>query len=262
MTLDEGFLYGQSESLVIGVLVALLFIATEIGFRRGRAVRSRLEESAKSHHSTLQTGLMGLLALLLAFTFSMSVTRFDRRKQLLVDESNAIGTTWLRARMLPEPYRSTVGGLVRGYTDLRLDYYLSVGNDRRLDAEAVKSQELQNQLWSQAVGVADKDPRSISIGLFVSSLNDTINVGAKRDAARANHVPQPVLFFLFLVTILTMGLVGFGCGLGAHRNFSATATMCLLIGLVILVIVDLDRPRRGFIEISQQPMIELRQSLR
>ncbi len=262
MALEEGLLYGQSEFLVIALLMALLFTTTEIGFRRGRNVRSGLEETAKSYHSTLQTGVMGLLALLLAFTFSMSVTRYETRKELLVDESNAIGTTWLRSRMLPEPYRSTVGGLVREYTDLRLDYYLAAANDRKLSAEAVKAQELRNQLWSQAVGVADKDPRSIPIGLFVSSLNDMIDVGARRDAARENHVPQPVLFFLFLVTILTMGLVGFGCGLGGHRNFSATAMICLFLGLVILVIIDLDRPRRGFIEISQKPMVELRRSLR
>jgi hypothetical protein len=112
------------------------------------------------------------------------------------------------------------------------------------------------------VGAADKDPRSIPIGLFVGSVSDLIEVAAKRDAARENHVPEPVLVFLFLVCILTMALLGYGCGLGGNRNFSATATIGLFIGLVILVILDLDRPQRGFIEISQKPMIELRQSLR
>jgi len=262
MALEAGFLYRQNEFVVIAVLVALLFIATEIGYRRGRTARSRLEEAARSHHSTLQTGVMGLLALLLAFTFSMSSTRYETRKQLLVEESNGIGIAWLRSLMLPEPYRSTVGGLIRGYTGLRLDSYQSVASDRSVDAALVKSRELQNQLWSQAVGVAEKDPRSIPIGLFVGSLNDLIDVAAKRDAARENHVPEAVLSFLFFVSILTMGLVGFGCGLGGHRNFSATAMICLFVGLVILVIIDLDRPRRGFIEISQQPMMELRQSLR
>jgi hypothetical protein len=262
MAVDAGFLYRQNEFVLIATLVALLFIATEIGYRRGRSTRARLEEAAKSHHSTLQTGVMGLLALLLAFTFSMSSTRYETRKLLLVDEANAIGTAWLRSGMLPEPYRSSVTGLLRDYTGFRLDYYQSVASDRSVDAALVKSRELQNQLWSQAVGVAEKDPRSIPIGLFISSLNDLIDVAARRDAARENHVPEPVLLFLFLVSILTMGLVGFGCGLGGHRNFSATAMICLFVGLVILVIIDLDRPRRGFIEISQQPMMELRQSLR
>lgn len=262
MALDAGFLYRQNEFVVIAVLVALLFSATEIGFRRGRSARARLEEAARSHHSTLQTGVMGLLALLLAFTFSMSSTRYETRKLLLVDEANAIGTAWLRSRMLPEPDRSTVGGLIRDYTGLRLDSYLSLASERSVNVALVKARELQNQLWSQAVGAANKDARSIPIGLFVGSLNDLIDVAARRDAARGNHVPQPVLLFLFLVSILTMGLVGFGCGLGAHRNFSATAMICLFVGLVILVIIDLDRPRRGFIEISQQPMMELRQSLR
>jgi hypothetical protein len=147
-------LYRQNEFAVIAVLVALLFIATEIGFRRGCDATARLEEAAKSHHSTLQTGVMGLLALLLAFTFSMSSTRYETRKLLLVDESNAIGTAWLRSRMLREPDRSSVGGLIRDYTGLRLDYYQSVADDRKVDALLVKSRELQNQLWSRAVGVA------------------------------------------------------------------------------------------------------------
>ena len=99
-------------------------------------------------------------------------------------------------------------------------------------------------------------------GLFISSLNDVIEVAAKRGAARENHVPQPVLTFLFLVTILTMGLLGYGCGLGNHRNIAATSTVCLLVSLVILTIMDLDRPRRGLITISQEPMLELRDSLR
>jgi hypothetical protein len=255
-------LYRQNEIAVITLLVALLFIATEIGFKRGLAARAHLEEAARSHHSTLQTGVMGLLALLLAFTFSMSSTRYDTRKLLLVDEVNAIGTAWLRSRMLPEPDRSTIGGLIRDYAGFRLEYYRSVAGNRSTDAALVKSQELRNQFWSRAAGMAQKDPRSIPIGLFVSSLNDLINVAARRDAARENHVPEPVLFFLFLVCILTMGLLGYGCGLGGHRSFSATAAIGLFIGLVILVILDLDRPRRGFIEISQTPMIELRQSLR
>ncbi len=149
--------------------------------------------------------------------------------------------------MLREPDRSSVGGLIRDYTGLRLDY-LSVGykrSERWMRCWSV-ARSAQNQLWSRAVGVADQDPRSIPIGLFVSSLNDLIEVAAKRDAARANHVPEPVLLFLFLVSILTMGLVGFGCGLGGHRNFSATAMICLFVGLVILVIIDLDQPPPGF----------------
>ena len=205
---------------------------------------------------------MGLLALLLAFTFSMSVTRYETRKQLLVDEANAIGTTYLRSQMLPEPYRSDVAKLTGDYVASRLRDYGTVLNEQEFETEELNGRRLQNQLWSQAIAAAAKDPQPVPTGLFISSLNDVIEVAAKRAAARENHVPQPVLTFLFLVTILTMGLLGYGCGLGNHRNIAATSTVCLLVSLVILTIMDLDRPRRGLITISQKPMLELRDSLR
>ena len=133
--LAEDFLYRQNEFLIVGLLLALLLIATEIGFRRGRSVRSAIEESARSHYWTLQAGVMGLLALLLAFTFSMSVTRYETRKLLLVDEVNAIGTTYLRSQMLPEPYRSEVAKLVGDYVANRLRDYGAVLDEQEIEAE-------------------------------------------------------------------------------------------------------------------------------
>jgi len=260
--LAEEFLYRQNEFLIVGALLALLLIATEVGFRGGRSVRSAIEESAKSHYWTLQAGVMGLLALLLAFTFSMSVTRYESRRQLLVDEANAIGTTYLRSQMLPEPYQSEVAKLIGDYVANRLRDYGTALDEDEVEVANLNCHRLQNQLWSQAIAATAKDPQPVPTGLFISSLNDVINVAAKRAAARENHVPQPVLTFLFLVTILTMGLLGYGCGLGNYRNIAATATVCLLISLVILTIMDLDRPRRGLITISQKPMLELRDSMR
>ena len=96
----------------------------------------------------------------------------------------------------------------------------------------------------------------------MSALNDVIDVAAKRDAARDNHVPQSVLILLFLMAMLTMGLLGFGCGLAAQRDLLSTTAVCLLLSLVILIILDLDRPRRGFITISQKSLIQLRTSMR
>jgi hypothetical protein len=258
-----GFLYRQSEVLLVAVLLAVLLIATEIGFRRGRTVGKQMEAPATAHHSTLQTGAMGLLALLLAFAFSMSVTRYENRKQLLVDESNAIGTAWLRSRMLAQPFQGAIAKLIRDYTTARLDdYQVAQLHDETLEAANRRLRRLQDELWTQTVGVAGKDPRPVPTGLFIEALNNIFDTAGKRDAARENHVPQPVLYFLFMVTILTMALLGFGCGLGGHRNLSATVTVCVLVSLVILVIIDLDRPRRGSIEISQEPMVQLLDGMR
>jgi hypothetical protein len=220
-------------------------------------MRSHIEDPVTSHYWSLQAGVMGLLALLLAFTFSMSVTRYETRRQLLVAEANAIGTAYVRSRMLPEPYRSAVAKLTDEYVACRLSDYSTALDERETAATNLACLKPQNQLWSQATAAAAQDPSPVPTGLFVTSLNDVFDAGAQRDAARENHVPQPVLAFLFLVTLLTMGLLGFGCGLGNRRNLASTATVCLLVSLVVLVIMDLDRPRRGLITISQAPMLDL-----
>ncbi|MGO9603176.1 MAG: hypothetical protein ACLQAT_07195 [Candidatus Binataceae bacterium] len=261
----EEFLFRQNEFLIVSMLLLLLIGGTEIGFRRGRAVQTEIKESAKSDYWTLQTGVMGLLALLLAFTFSMAVSRYETRRQLLIDETNAIGSAYSLSRMLAEPYRSEVANLMDNYLACRLGYYstaLGVMGEEEVVAGSLPCIRLQKQLWSQAEGAVAKDPAPVPTGMFVSSLVDLCDVAGKRDAARLNHVPQPVLIFLLLVTILTVTLVGYGCGHRNQRHLAATTSVCLLISLVILVIMDLDQPRRGLITISQSPMLELRSTLR
>ncbi len=261
MAVDE-FLYQRSELLVITVLFGLLLVATEVGFRRGRAVRASLEDPAKSELSTLQGAMIGLLALLLAFSFAMAESRFDTRRQLVTAEANAIGTTYLRSKALAESYQVKVGKLLQDYVANRLEYYAAGMEQKNLDEVDNHTDQLQAQLWSQAMDAVNKDPHSIQAGLFFSSLNEVIDLRTKRDIARQNHVPESVLLLLFFVAILAMGIVGSGCGIGDWRNLSVTVTMSLIITLVILVTMDLDRPRRGFVRVSDQSMVNLQNSIK
>lgn len=255
-------LYQRSEILVVTMLFGLLLVATEIGFRRGRVIRGRLEDPAKSELTTLQGAMVGLLALLLAFSFAMAESRFETRRQLVLEEANAIGTTYLRSQTLAQSYRTKVATLLREYVADRLEYYAAGIDLKRLDEVNRQTNQLQTELWSQAMDAINTDPHSIPAGLFISSLNEVIDLHMKRDIARQNHVPEAVLHLLFLVAILAMGIVGFGCGIGDWRSLSVTVTMSLIITLVILVIMDLDRPRRGFIKVSQQSMVALQDSIK
>jgi hypothetical protein len=261
MGVDE-FLYQQSEILVVLLLFGLLLIATEVGFRRGRVIRGGLEDPARSELTTLQGAMVGLLALLLAFSFAMAESRFETRRQLVLEEANAIGTTYLRSQALAEPYRTKVAALLRDYVANRLKYYDAGIDPEKLDEVNQQTNQFQTEIWSQAMDAINKDPHSIPAGLFISSLNEVIDLHLKRDIARRNHVPEAVLLLLFLVAILAMGIVGFGCGIGDWRDLSVTVTMSLIIALVILVIMDLDRPRRGFIRVSQQSMVDLQDSIK
>jgi hypothetical protein len=254
-------LYAVNLWLIALVMMILLVMATEAGFRAGRKVRSRLEETARSQVGVISGALLGLLALLLGFTFSMAQNRHGLRQGLVVEEANDIGTTYLRARQLPEPYRTETANLLRGYVDVRLDFFRAGVDQEHLKAANDRTTQLQNQLWSNALGVVGKDDRMSTSGLFIQSLNNVIDDHEKRLAAMENHVPESVLLLLFIVALVTSVCVGYGCGLGAHRQFLPTTMMLLLIMLVITVIIDLDRPRRGWIRVSQNSMIRLQESL-
>jgi hypothetical protein len=263
LMLSRDFLYQQNVALIALALFALLLVASEIGFRRGRAVGSSpIVEASKAQLSSLQGAMMVLLALLLGFSFALAASRFETQRHLVVEESNAIDTTFLRSQMLPEPYRTEIAKLVREYVDARLEFFEAGVDEDRLRGAIAKTETLQRQLWSQALEVTEKDPRPVPTGLFIAPLNEVFDLHAEREAARQIRVPEIVLWLLIIAAIGSMGLAGYGGGVGSRRNLAHTITVALILSLVILVIMDLDRPRRGLIKISQQSMIALRQSLK
>jgi hypothetical protein len=210
----------------------------------------------------LEAASLGLLALLLGFTFSMALTRFDTRKQLVLDEANAIGTTYLRAQLLPNPARKEVSNLLRRYVDVRLDFYQAGVNQRKLQNVDDETEKLHKALWSYAMATGGRDPRAIPTGLFIQSLNEVIDLHAKRVTAMENHVPESIFVLLSVVATLSLGLVGYGAGMGRDRNLLPMVVSVILIASVILLIMDLDRPRRGLIRVSQQGMVHLQESLK
>lgn len=254
-------LYGTDIKIILGAIIVFFLAATEAGFRFGRRAQTSVTEDSKSQTFTLQGAMLGLLALLLGFTFAMAMARFDTRKQMVLEESIAIGTTFLRAQLLPQPPRQEISDLLRQYVEVRLAFYGTGIDKQKLRQTNDRTEQLHKQLWSLAAVLGEKDPRSIPIGLFLQSLNETIDLHAKRMTALENHVPEIILMLLYFVAIVVSGVIGYGCGLGGFRNFFVTTMASILIASVILVIVDLDRPRRGLIRVSQTRMVELRDSL-
>ena len=260
-SLSGELLYNASEWLIFGVLLALLLLAVEIGFRTGHAVRDRLDDHAVSQIMAIQGTILGLLALLLAFTFSMAVDRYETRRALVVKEANAIGTAALRAQLLPEPARSDVAALLREYVGIRIELSEAGIDVNRFQAAMVASERLQQAFWVQAVAAVRGESQSLGPALLLASLNDVIDVHGERLAARENHVPEIVLRLELLVAIFAVGIVGYGSGAGGRRNPISTTVLALLLAAVALLIVDLDRPHRGLIQVSQQPLMDLQRSL-
>jgi len=259
--LAEEFLYQTSQWWIFAVLVAVLIVTAEIGVRMGRAVRSRLAEQAVSQITTIEGGVLGMLALLLAFTFSMAVMRYDTRRELVVKEANAIGTAALRAQLLPEPARGEAAALFRDYVASRLELAQSASDVNRRQAAMVVTERLQQQLWTVAVNGLRSEPQNLGLSLLLTATNEVIDVHGERLAAHRNHVPEIVLRLEMLVALFTTGLIGYGCGVASYRNRISTTALAILIAAVVVLIIDLDRPRRGLIQVSQTPLEELLRSL-
>lgn len=240
------------------VVIVLSIMTVEFGYRYGRWRLARKSEEQESPVAAMVASILGLLAFMLAFTFSMAATRFDARRQVVLEEANSIGTTYLRSQLLPEPQRSEIAEQLREYTAIRVQpLNMGVMNDLMK-----QSDELLKQIWSQAVIVAEQDPTSITTGLFLQSLNETIDIHSKRVfIGLRNRIPISIWLALFSLTLLGMMSIGYQAGLsGTHRS-PEMLIMTLSFTLVLYLIVDLDRGQEGFLKVSQQAMIDVLNSM-
>lgn len=255
-------MYDQSTAAIAGALFVSMALAIEVGYRLAVATRSHVSEASKSHINGIQASLLGVLALLLGFTFSLSMQRFDSRSDAVVDEANAIGTTYLRARLLPESVRSNVEGRLRHYMDLRIEagVVALIEHDQREALLAAASREI-DEIWSLAIQAGREDPNPVTSGLFIQALNEMIDSYGRRDAVLNRHVPEAVLLLLYFTFLMTGTLVGYASGVSGHRTSFATYILVALIVLLVFIIVDLDRPRRGLIEVDQKSMTDLHRTM-
>jgi hypothetical protein len=254
---NAGFLYGTNEIIIYAVFFTLMLVATEAGFHLGRKSEASTPDRTKSQISTVEAAILGVLGLLLGFTMSMAVSRFEARKQLVLDEANAIGTSCLRTALLPASEGSEIASLLRQYIDVRVQYG-TAGNDlARLNDLRTQTVRLQNEFWARAIAYGQKDPNPVRAGLLLQSLNQAIDLESARRMALQNHVPASVIFVNSAVGLLAAMLVGYAFGLNGRRQIFPMCVLALAITLVLAVIIDLDRPRSGFIRVNQQPMIDL-----
>jgi hypothetical protein len=257
MALNEGFLYGTNEVVIQCVLLALMLIAVEIGFRLGRKAEANTRPETKAQIAIVEGALLGVLALLLGFTMSMAASRFETRKQLVLDEANAIRTAYLRAQLLPAPEGSEITGLLRRYIEVRARYGTSGDDFGSLSDLHAQTEHVQMEVWTRATAYAQKDPNEVTVGFMLQSLNEAFDLETARWTAIHNQVPPNVIYVNGLVALLATMLVGYAFGLDGRRNLFSTCVLVLAISMVLAVIVDLDRPRSGFIRANQQPMMDL-----
>ena len=254
-------LYGYNSLLITAMLFIAILIFNEFGFRIGRYVQVSTDDEIKSLTGSIQASILGLLALLLGFTFSMSMQRFDNRSLAAISEANAIGTTSLRLQLLPETYQSRAKLLMAEYIELRISVGqvdMTRSKERREYNQRIAA--LQDAIWAVAIEAAQEDPRPVTSGAFITALNDMIDNQGRRNALLQMHVPEVVLLLLFTVFIASGAMLGYSSGLGGKRVVAPTVMVSFLIAMIVFIIIDLDRPRRGLIQVNQGSMLELSQS--
>ena len=238
--------------LVVIFLISIVALsaAAEIGHRLG------LRVAGEAGVSTLEAAMLGLLALMLSFTFAMAVARFDARREAVLKEANAIGTAALRARLLPAPHDAESLRLLKDYVQIRLDITRRVPTPPELDAAIARSNAIQERLWLEVKSAVAKDNAMVPTGLYVQALNEMIDDQESRLTAFRNHVPNIVLPALYGIAMVGIGFAGYAGGIEKRRWRLPVYAMNVLAASVILLIQDIDRPSAGFISVSQQPMVD------
>jgi hypothetical protein len=193
---------------------------------------------------------------MIGFTFAMAMSRAAARREAMLNEANVIGTTALRARLLPAPHDVESLRLLRDYVQIRLDVGQHPPTPEELTAAVTQSNAIQEALWRQATAVAAKNSALVPTGLFIQTLNDMIDSQQERLVPTHNHLPNFVLVVLCGIAAVATAFSGYGRALRQERSMVPVFTVGVLVCTVILLIQDLDRPRSGFITIDQQPMID------
>ncbi len=243
--------------LIFVVSLVAVIAAVEIGRWFGLLAGSRGRED----FSAVEGAILGLLALMIGFTFAMALSRFDARRDAVLNEANAIGTTALRARLLPAPHNTECLKLLREYAQIRLDITRRAPTPAQMAAALSRSNAIQEALWQQVKAVAAKDNAMVPTGLFIQTLNEMIDDQQKRVTALVNRVPGIALTALYGLTIVASAFAGYIAGLDSLRSRLPIYVIGALACAMILLILDLDSPGAGFIRVSQQPMLDTAASI-
>lgn len=244
---------GLAELLIAAGLILGSWLSHRVGYLVGRKFDPK-DETFGQQLGVVRGATQALVAFLVGFGFAGAGARFIERADLIVTESNAIGTAWLRADVLPEPARHDLKAALREYTK---DRVAALGTNDR--AEIMKRVEkvagLHERMWSATLKGTANDPPLMLV--MFPAVNQVIDLNAAHLALARRHWPMPIMAVLLAAAALSYGLVGFGAG-RSRRTFS---TLDSIYGVVLAVamwmVIDLDYARRGVLQLSNAPMVEV-----
>src|SRR5215204_1405342 len=238
----------------VSVLIPIL-----LGQRYGQYRKKKAEEVQHAPVGAVVGAAFGLLAFMLAITFQIAANRYDTRKQLLLEEVTNIRSTWLRAGLIPEPYRSNTKKFLVEYVDMRVDLAKDLS---KLNVGLSRSQQILDSLWKYTEALAEQDRSSEIYALYTTSINDMVDAYNQRIAVGIQYrIPGAVLFVLFIISFVSMFFLGYQFGISGKGNLRLIILLSLIFAIVMFLILALDQPDKGLATINQKPMVSLQQQL-
>lgn len=249
----------SSGGLFVGMLL-LLETGRRIGIRRTQ----QDAEGVRAGLGAVDGAIFGLMGLLIAFSFSGAASRFDGRRQLVVEEANAIGTAWLRLDLLPAGAQPALREKFRRYVDSRLEVYRRLPDLESALAELDRSRALQGEIWSDAVASCREPGGQQATMLLLPALNQMIDITTTRTMAAKTHPPVIIFGMLAVLALACSLLAGYGMAGGKTRSWIHMIVFAAILAVTVYVILDLEFPRLGIIRVDavDQVLVELRQSMK
>jgi hypothetical protein len=246
----------------VGTFVVLCLTA-EAGFRLQQWLDrpASAEEVRRGGVGQILGVSLGLMSLLLSFTFSIAVNRHDARRVLVLGEANAIGTAWLRADLMAEPYRTSLEQTLKDYVQVRVGFYEAGEDQAKLDAVEQKTDALQRQLWATTGQVVRSSANTELSTALMEAMNKMFDLAPAQKAALAAHVPIPVLTTLSVLLLASALMMGAVLGDLGQRHLLMTLMLLAVLSAVMTLIIDIDRPRQSAVRVNPGPMLDLRQTL-
>jgi hypothetical protein len=257
----------MSYALTVVLFTAGLFLGMLVLLEVGRRIGSRRAASDPEHATAglgaVDGAVFGLMGLLVAFTFSGAATRFEARRQLIVEEANDIGTAYLRLDLLPPSAQPALRESFKRYVDSRLAVYRKMTDRAAALAALADSARLQREIWSQGVTACQAAASPATTTLLLSALNAMIDITTTRTMATQMHPPSIVFVMLFGLALASSLLAGYGMAPGKARSWLHMIGFAVVMALAVYVILDLEFPRLGLIRVDafDQLLVDLRQSM-
>jgi len=242
------------------VTLALVLIAAEIGYRTGIWLQRRDASTGKTPITgAMVGGLLGLMAFLLAFSIGIVINQHNSRREMVVTEANAVGTAYLRVGFLDDPDRTTARDLLREYVEIRL---AAADDPTMFETMVARSEEIHGVLWSIMEDNVRLGDDSDILALVVESINEVIDVHALRLEVAQLRLPRLLGIVLYAAVILSFLLVGVANSADGKRDPIAIFLFALAFSVVLMVLIDLDRPQEGLLNVSQTAMSDLLRTMK